>query len=297
LIRGITRREMRHLARTSAALATVTLAFVACREKAAPPPPAAGAEQKPFVFSLKDLAFATAVDAKLARLSLAGSEVEAALLSRDPRERAKAGDLVAAVDAARAESDAATQQVQHPLDKPAAGKVQAAAKEYADRLVTAAKAPATPLTPELAAARATFGQTVAGYRESRAAWRFDAPPPQGAEREFAEARRDMERAEVGFMARTQVAPRDAGHEFDASGLRMAGQMGAQRAKAAAAQLSPALQPHAVRYAAAQEKVLEAVNAIQGASEADRPRFARGYHAAKAEALAALADYFAAVAAR
>jgi hypothetical protein len=78
---------------------------------------------------------------------------------------------------------------------------------------------------------------------------------------------------------------------------MAGQMGVQRARAVAAQLSPALQPHAARYAAAQEKVLEAVNALQGAKESDKPRLARAYHAAKADALAALADYFAAVAAR
>jgi hypothetical protein len=78
---------------------------------------------------------------------------------------------------------------------------------------------------------------------------------------------------------------------------MAGQMGVQRARTAAAGLSPALQPHALRYAAAQEQVLAAVNALQGAPEADMPRLARAYHAAKAEALAALADYFAAVAAR
>ncbi len=291
---------MRHLARTSAALATVTLAFVACREKAPPPQPAqppAAAAAKPFAFTLTDLALATAVDAKLARLSLAGSEVEAALAARDPGERAKAAGFVAALDAARAESDAAIAQVKHPLDQPAAARVQIAAKEYVARLTAAAKAPSAPLTPELAAARASFGEALAGYRESRAAWRFDAPPPVGPEREFAEARRDMEKAETGFMARTQVAPRGEGHEFDASGTRMAGQMGVQRAKAVAAQLSPALQPHAVRYAAAQEKVLEAVNALQGAKEGDKPRLARAYHAAKADALAALADYFAAVAAR
>jgi hypothetical protein len=293
---------MRPLARTCAAVATATLAFVACKEKTqVAPPPAPDAAARPaatsYTFTLRDLALATAVDAKVARLSLAGSEVEAALLARDPAEKAKAAGLVPQVDAARAEADAAIQQVANPLDRQGAAKVQAASKEYAARLAAAAAAPAAPLTPELAAARATFGEALAGYRESRAAWRFDAPPPQGAERELAEARRDMEKAETGFMSRTRVAPRGEGHEFDASGARMAGQMGVQRAKAAAAQLGPALQPHAVRYVEAQEKVLEAVNALQTAPEADRARLARGYHAAKAQALAALADYFAAVAAR
>lgn len=294
---------MRHLARTCAAVATATLAVVACKEKtqvASPSAPEAAARPAvtTYTFTLRDLALATAVDAKAARLSLAGSELEAVLLARDAAEKARAAALVPQVEAARAEADAAIQQVANPLDRQGAAKVQAAAREYAARLVTAAGAPAAPLTPELAAARATFGEAVAGYRESRVAWRFEgAPPPQGPERELAEARRDMEKAETGFMARTRVAPREEGHEFDAASVRMAGQMGVQRAKAAAARLGPALQPHAARYVEAQEKVLEAVNALQASSEADRPRLARTYHAAKAQALAALADYFAAVAAR
>jgi hypothetical protein len=287
---------MRHLAPTCALLATVALAAVSCREKA-PAPQAQPAAPKGYSFTVRDLALATAVDARCARLSLAGAEVEAALAARDPKERAAAAPLLPALDAARAEVDQAVAAVTNGLDRPLAAKVGAAAKEYADRLAAAARAPAAPLTPELAGARASFGGAVNGYRQSRVAWRFDAPEPKGAEKEFAEARRDMERAESGFMARTQVAPRDAGHELDATGTRMSGQMGVQRAKAAATQLPPALAPHATRYADAQEKVLEAVFAIQGASEADRPRLARGYHAAKADALAALADYFGALAAR
>jgi hypothetical protein len=102
---------------------------------------------------------------------------------------------------------------------------------------------------------------------------------------------------MAFMSRTRTAPRESGHELDATSTRMAGRMGVQRARAAATQLGPALQPHAVRYVEAQEKVLEAVNALQTAPEADQARQARAYHAAKAQALAALADYFAAVAAR
>jgi hypothetical protein len=288
---------MRHLARTSALLA-LALAVVSCREKKpAPAPQAQPAAPKSYAFTLRDLALATAVDARCARLSLAGTEVEAALGARDPKERAGAAALLPALDAARAETDQAVAAVTNGLDRPLALKVGSAAKEYADRLTAAARAPSAPPTPELAAAKVSFGEAVNGYRQSRVAWRFEAPEPQGAEKEFAEARRDMEKAETGFMARTRVAPREEGHEFDATAARMTGQMGVQRAKAAAAQLSPALAPHAARYAEAQGKVLEAVFAIQGASEADRPRLARGYHAAKADALAALADYFGALSAR
>jgi hypothetical protein len=286
---------MRHLAR-SAALLAAAIAASACKEQAPPAPqqPAAG---KPYVFTLRDLALATAVDAKLARLSLVGSEIEEALLARDPKARAKAQDLLPTLDAALADADGAVKAVANGLDRPGALRVGAAAKGYADRLTGAANAPTAPLTPELAAAQAALGEALSAYRQSRVAWRFDAPAPQGAEREFAEARRDMEKAETGFMSRTRVAPREEGHEFDAAAARMTGQMGVQRAKAAAARLPPALQPHAARYAAAQERVLDAVNAIQGAGAAERPGLARGYHAAKAEALAALADYFAALAAR
>jgi hypothetical protein len=291
---------MRLLARASSALAVAALLLAACKEKvqvvtpAAPPKPAA---TQGFTFTIRDLALATAVDASAARLTLAGSEIEAALLARDPAERAKAAGHVPTLDADRAEVEQAVARVTNGLDQPGAARVQAAAKEYAARLAAAAQAPSAPLTPELAAARASFGEALAGYRESRAAWRFSGSPPLGPEREFVEARRDMERAETGFMSRTRVAPREEGHEFDAASARMAGQMAVQKARAAAALLTPALQPHALRYTAAQEKVLEAVNAIQTARENEKPALARAYHAAKAEALAALADYFAVVSAR
>lgn len=288
---------MRPLALRSALLATAALALAACKEKPAPAPQAQPAAAKPYAFTLRDLAVATAVDAKLARLSLAASDVEAAMGAADPRERARAKDLLPALDAARAEADLAVQAVQNPLDRPGAARVGASADDYAARLSAAAAGAGASPGPELAAARVGLGESLAMYRQSRAAWRFDAPEPRGAEREFAEARRDMEKAETGFMSRTQVAPREAGHELDPAAARMTAQMGVQRAKAAAAQLGPALQPHAARYAAAQERVLEAVFAIQAAREDERPRLARGYHAAKADALAALADYFAALAAR
>ncbi len=66
---------------------------------------------------------------------------------------------------------------------------------------------------------------------------------------------------------------------------------------AAERLPEPLRAPALRWAAAEERALEAVSALVGAPEAERPAIARRYHAAKADALAALADYFAALAAR
>src|SRR5215213_9111164 len=86
---------MAHAARLSA-FALALLATGGCKDKPAQPPPphAAGAPTpKPYAFTLRDLALATAVDARVAKLSLAGSEVEAALTARAPQARAKAQEL------------------------------------------------------------------------------------------------------------------------------------------------------------------------------------------------------------
>jgi len=291
---------MHHLARTSALLLAGALGVVSCREK---PRPASGAQEvapapvRPGTFSMRDLALATALDAKLARLSLAGSDVEAAVVAALAKRQASAKELLPALDVARAEAEQAIGAIANAVDRSAAARLAGPAKEYADRLAAAASAPAEPLGAELARVREQLGAALGAYRQARASWRLDAPEPQGAERDFAEARRDMERAETGFMARTRVAPREEGHELDAAGERMTGQMAVERAKAAAGRLSSGLAPHAARYAAAQEKVLESVNGIRGAADADKAKVARAYHAAKVEALAALADYFAALAAR
>ena len=287
---------MRHLPRVSALLAAAALAS-ACTEKPQPAKQPAPAAAKPSAFTLKDLALATAVDAKVARLSLAAADLEAAVTAAAAKDRARAKELLPALDSARAETEQAVQAVANAADRAAALRVATAAKDYADRLAASASAAQAASAVELALAREQLGAALSSYRASRATWRFDAPEPQGAERDFAEARRDMERAESAFMSRTRVAPRESGHEFDAAAARMTGQMAVERAKAAAGRLSSALQPHAARYAAAQAQVLEAVNALQGAGDAEKARVARAYHAAKTEALAALADYFAALAAR
>ncbi len=291
---------MRHLARTSALLLAAAVGAVACREKpqpAAPAPRSIRPPPSPGLFTMRDLALATALDAKLARLSLAGSDVEAAVVAALARRQANPKGLLPALEVARADAEQAIQAIANPADRLAASQLAGRAKEYADRLAAAANAPAEPLGTELAQVRQQLAAALGAYRQSRTGWRLDAPEPQGIEGEFADARRDMERAETGFMSRTRVAPREEGHEFDSAAARMTGQMAVERAKAAAGRLSAGLAPHAARYAAAQEKVLEAVNALQGANDAEKVKVGRAYHAAKAEALAALADYFAALAGR
>jgi hypothetical protein len=277
--------------------ALLVLAAAACKDEPRPAPPsaspAASAPQRAAAFTLRDLALATAVDAKAARLSFAGAELEAALAEAGAKgERAKG--LATALDVARAELDQAIRSVSNPADRASADAVGARAARYAQELAGAAASRAP--SGAAAAARGALGDAIAAYRQARAGWRLDAPAPQGPEREFAEARRDMERAETAFVSRTQVAPREEGH-LDPAALRMTGEMAADRAKAAARQLPPAMRDAAARYAAAQEGVLAAVTALSQAPERERAGAARAYHLAKAEALAALADYFAALAAR
>ena len=137
---------------------------------------------------------------------------------RGGREGSREGEegLLPALDSARAETEQAVQAVANAADRAPALRLGTAAKDYADRLAASASAAQAASAAELALAREQLGAALSSYRASRATWRFDAPEPQGAERDFAEARRDMERAESAFMSRTRVAPRESGHEFDAA---------------------------------------------------------------------------------
>lgn len=283
------------------ALATA-VALSAC-SKSPEPAPAKAPAPPPNAFTMKDLAAATAVDARLARLSLLASDVHQAL-SPEPgtkpaavvkaRERAKG--LVPALAAALGDAERAVGIVAHPIDRRLADGALVAAKAYAERLAAAAEG-TMPMGPgELFTARDALGGAITSYRASRAAWRLAAPEPAGVEREFAEARAEMQRIESGIGARTRVAPRESGHELEA-GARMTGQLAARRAKAAAERLPPPLHEPAVRYAEAEARALEAFTGLFEAPEAERLALSRAYQEAKADALSALADYFAAIAAR
>ena len=291
-------------------LAAALVALGACSKKTEPAPQPASqpaAVQQAAPFTMRDLAAATALDARLARFSLLASDVQAALpaqvttpatgqAGRADADRERARRLLPEVQAAFAEVDRAVAGIAHPGDRVQAAAPLAAAKEFAGKLAAAVTGDAG-AAPELFSARDAFGAAISQYRASRSRWRLDAPEPQGAEREFAEARREMERAESAFGSRTRVAPREEGHELDPAAARMTGAMAAQRARSAAERLTGPLRDPAVRYAAAQEKALEAVTGLAQAEEAGRAAIARRYHAAKADALAALADYFAALSAR
>ncbi len=87
------------------------------------------------------------------------------------------------------------------------------------------------------------------------------------------------------------------HQLSDPAAGRVGAMAVGRARAAAERLPPTLRDPALRWAAAQERAIEALNALAGAPASEGPALARRYHAAKADALAALADYFAALAAR
>lgn len=295
--------------RTLRALAAL-LVLAACSKKPEPapqPPPPSPGPPAGAPFSMRDLAAATALDARLAGLSLVAADVQAELAgqvappAKGEARKAEAGrerarGLLPRLEAALAEVERAGAGVVHPGDRPGATAAVEAARTFASRLVAAAGGEAG-AAPELLAARDALGAAIGQYRAARARWRLDAPEPQGAERDFAEARREMERVETAFGSRTRVAPREEGHEFDPAAERMTGLMAAERAKALAGQLPEPLRGPAARYAAAEAEALEAVTGLGQAPEAERAAVARRYHAAKAEALAALADYFAALAAR
>jgi hypothetical protein len=286
-------------------VAAAAILVVACSKKtepapAAPPTPAAAP------FSIRDLAFATSLDARLARFSLVASDVHGALPAQvavpavanagadAARDRARM--LLPRVDAALADVDQALAGISHPADRQLAAPARDAAKAYAGKLAAAASGDPG-AAPELLSARDALAAAIAQYRASRTRWRLDAPEPQGVERDFAEARREAERVESAFGSRTLVAPREQGHELDPATARMTGLMAARRASEAAERLPNPLRGPAFEYAAAEERALEAVTALAQAPERERRVLARRYHAAKADALAALADYFAAVSAR
>ncbi|HET8540003.1 MAG TPA: hypothetical protein VFL83_09055 [Anaeromyxobacter sp.] len=294
--------------RTPLAPLLAALAALAACKKTEPAPAPASASTAQAPFSMRDLAAATALDARLARFSLVASDVQAALpalapvpamgeASRPEAGRERAVRLLSELDVAYREAERAAAAIAHAGDRAEAKPVLAAAKAFSGKLAAAATGDAAALVPELMTARDAFGAAVAQYRGARARWRLDAPEPQGVEREFAEARREMERVESAFGSRSRVAPREEGHELDPAAARMTGLMAAQRARAAAEQLQNPLRGPAVQYAAAEEQALEAVTGLAAAPERDRAALSRRYHAAKADALAALADYFAALSAR
>lgn len=273
--------------RRLASAALVLLAAAACRKQPEPATPAAAA---PAAFTLRDVAAAAALDARLAALTWQGSRC-LDLLGRGDRAGAQA--LAGGLSTALAEAEQAAAAVAHPLDRTASAGVVAGARGFVQALAafTAAVAADPRASPAaLIQARDELGRAVNAYRQSRTAWRVEAPLEVGAAQDFAEAKQALERAEMQGLQLAAVAPRDEGHRLDAGSARLGAQTAAVRARDAAARLDPALRLAAARWVDAQERSLQALTALGAAPAAEQPRLSLGYQAARAEALAALADY-------
>jgi hypothetical protein len=269
-------------------LATAVLAaVVSCKEVKKPAPPSP-------VLSVRDLARAYALDAQAARLSLAAAEIESRLAMQDAKARAAAKEVLPALEAARGELARAAEATGSVWDRALLERLEAKAKAYAGRLSDAAAAGAG-VPAELAIARDDFTHTFMAFRAARGLRLVATTEPQGAEREFAEARREMETAESALTSRGRAAPQQG--QIDLAVVRTTAQKAVERARAAIPSLPEALRDPAARYAAAQEKALDAVNRMASAADAQRAALARAYQAAKVDALSALADYFAALAGR
>jgi hypothetical protein len=285
---------MRHVLLT-AALALL-VAATACKKK---PEPAAGQSAAPgdpyatAVFTLRDLALATSFEARLARLSLAGADTEAAVLAKTAKERREAAGRLAETKVALAEVEKAFSVIRNPLDGSAAALTTELARNYVSALGSASREQA-PRDADLAPAREALGKSIAVYRAARSRWRLDAPTPEGAEREFAETRRVMERAEADLGQRG--APDEARDRDQRRGFTFAAMM-AKRTRRVADELPPALREPVQRYLDAQTNVLKALDTLRFGAAKQQPAASRAYQGAKADALAALADYFAAVASR
>jgi hypothetical protein len=182
--------------------------------------------------------------------------------------------------------------VAHPLDRPQAEAAAAAARRFAAAL--AAFGPALAKDPRASTeavfqAREDLGRAVNAYRQARTAWKIDQPLEVGPAQDFAEARRDLEVAEMQALQVSMVAPRDEGHKLDAGSARLSAQTAAGRARDAAQRLDPELREAATRWVDAQDRSVQALMTLQGAPQAQQPRLSLDYQAARAEALAALAE--------
>jgi hypothetical protein len=268
--------------RLAVPLAAVLAAALACDAPKAPAPPAPPPPATSF--TPRDLALATALDAKLAALTLVASDLEKLMRGGGARA-SRARRLLSRLRVARAEVERSAAAVSNPADGTLAVRVGALAGRYADALAAAVGGSA-PVSAahrgELQRAQGELAEAIDVYRRSRTGWRLELPPREGAERDFEDARRELERLEATLPPASPPAV----------------SLAVRRAQATAGKLPSGLREPAARYASGQEKALAALRAGSKAADArNAAAAARAYHAAKVEALAALADYLAALASR
>jgi len=275
--------------RPALALLSLALLAVACRKQAEPAAPPAPSAAAPRAFQLREVAAAAALDARLATLTYEASRY-LDLLGRADAAGAQA--LAPRLEAAVADAEGAAAGVAHPLDRPQADAAVAAARRFAAALTAfgpaLARDPGASPAPVFQA-REELGRAVNAYRQSRSAWRIDQPLEVGPAQDFAEARRELEQAEMQALQVSSVAPRDEGHKLDAGSARLTAQTAAHRARDAAQRLDADLRDAATRWVDAQDRSVRALAALQGATQAEQPRLSLAYQAARAEALSALAE--------
>lgn len=273
--------------RRTALLLGLALASPACKQEA---PVSAQAPAGARPFTARDLAAASLLDARLASVTLEASRI-LDRLSRGERDGAR--ELAPAIEAAVVAATSAAEQVSHPADRPMADAAVTAARKFAVALsafaATLATDPRASPAP-LVTARDELGRSVNAYRQLRTGWRMDQPLPVGAEQDYAAAKAEMEKAEMGALQVVSVAPRDEGHKMEYTSIRLTTQAAAGRARDAAARLDPALRDAATRWVDAQERSVQALVALSSASPAEQPKASLAYQAARVEALAALAEY-------
>ncbi len=275
--------------RAALALVLAVLVAPACKQET-PPAATAPAPSGPRAFTARDLAAATELDARLAALTLASSRYLDQLGRAGP---AAARELTPAIEAAAVASAAASERITHPADRPAADAAVAAARKLAQTLAAfGATVAADPKTSPAAllTARDDLGRAVNAYRQLRSTWRMDQPLEVGAAQDFATAKAEMEKAEMGALQVVSVAPRDEGHKMEYTSIRLTAQAAAGRARDAAAKLDPAVRDAAARWVDAQERSVQALVALSSAAPAEQPQASLAYQAARAEALSALAEY-------
>jgi hypothetical protein len=270
--------------RSTTLVLAALLAAAGCRKQTEP----AAAPPAPAPFRLADVAAAAALDARLASLTYQASRhLELVARGEVARARESAPALEAAVQAAAAAAGA----VSHPLDRPGAEAALEAARKFTAALVAFGQASAADPRASPAAlvqARDDLGRAVNAYRQLRSAWRVDQSLEVGAAQDFAEAKRDLERAEMQALEVSLVAPRSEGHKLDTGAARLAAQAAAGRARDAAARLEPELRDAAGRWVEAQDRSVQALMALTAGSPPEQPRLSLAYQAARADALGALA---------
>lgn len=245
----------------------VAFVALACKE---PARTADSAAQKQRPFTASDLAAATAVDARLARVTLLAFELELAAHHPNAGERASA--LAPRLSEAVSQAEAAVATVTNPTDRTLAERALAAARPW-PALAREMRGGSVPAA--LASSSDDLGSAIFDYRRARSTYRADLAPETGPALAFARARAALEAAEAKL---------GEGHRVDAW------EPTAERARVAASALDGNARAPALRWVQAESLAVQALLAMGSASEENRLALSLRYQEAKADALDALAEY-------